>query len=380
MLHYVSFRNFCSFREGATLSFQLDRKVPAGISSKKGIATVLAIKGANASGKTHALKVLPFLASFCARSFDQEPESRIPLSSFFDNQDPSEFEVEFTQKGMLYVYRLICTDKRVISETIFRRTNARKTKIIERKDNEIKFATKEFAEIAKIKIRSNASLIATSHQYEIAAIKPIRDFFSRTLANVAFAGFKEKFATLEFTAKYLNEHQELLAPISKFISDCDTGISKIDIHKGKNNKGEDAFFPIFWHEWEGKEKPITEFEESSGTKYLVTLLPQVFLTLKAGAILVLDELDMHMHPLLVRKIISQFTDPETNPHHAQLLCSTHDSDVLDQLGKYRVYLVNKHDNESFLYRLDEVPGEMIRNDRSIIPLYKDGKIGGVPRV
>ncbi|TOA04168.1 hypothetical protein CGK40_02880, partial [Vibrio parahaemolyticus] len=42
------------------------------------------------------------------------------------------------------------------------------------------------------------------------------------------------------------------------------------------------------------------------------------------------------------------------------------------------YLVNKEDGESYGYRLDEIPGSMIRNDRPITPLYVSGKIGGVP--
>jgi len=50
------------------------------------------------------------------------------------------------------------------------------------------------------------------------------------------------------------------------------------------------------------------------------------------------------------------------------------------MGKYRTFLVNKTDNESFGYRLDEIPGEMLRNDRSITPIYNAGKIGGIPRI
>jgi hypothetical protein len=43
-------------------------------------------------------------------------------------------------------------------------------------------------------------------------------------------------------------------------------------------------------------------------------------------------------------------------------------------------LVNKEDNESFAYRLDEIPGDILRNDRPILPAYNDGKIGGIPKL
>ena len=65
---------------------------------------------------------------------------------------------------------------------------------------------------------------------------------------------------------------------------------------------------------------------------------------------------------------------------AQLLFSAHDADILDICGKYRTCLVNKDNNASYVYRLDELPGDILRNDRPISPLYKEGRIGGVPRL
>jgi hypothetical protein len=53
---------------------------------------------------------------------------------------------------------------------------------------------------------------------------------------------------------------------------------------------------------------------------------------------------------------------------------------MDTLGKYRTFLVNKENNESFGYRLDEIPGDMLRNDRLISPIYNEGKIGGIPKL
>ncbi|MEA1911137.1 MAG: ATP-binding protein, partial [Spirochaetota bacterium] len=75
-----------------------------------------------------------------------------------------------------------------------------------------------------------------------------------------------------------------------------------------------------------------------------------------------------------------FTDESINTEDAQLLFTTHNSKIMDVLGKYRTILVNKEENESYLYRLDELPGDLIRNDRPIEPIYRSGKVGGVPKV
>ena len=73
-------------------------------------------------------------------------------------------------------------------------------------------------------------------------------------------------------------------------------------------------------------------------------------------------------------------DPEKNKMNAQLLFTTHSLEIIDITGRYRTYLVNKDENVSFAFRLDEVPGDMLRNDRSLIPAYREGRIGGVPRL
>ena len=78
--------------------------------------------------------------------------------------------------------------------------------------------------------------------------------------------------------------------------------------------------------------------------------------------------------------MSLFEDSDQNPHDSQFIFTTHNENIMDQLGKYRTVLVNKKDNESFLYRLDQIPGEILRNDRKITPIYESGKIGGVPKL
>ncbi|MNP67524.1 hypothetical protein D3C76_1633680 [compost metagenome] len=79
-------------------------------------------------------------------------------------------------------------------------------------------------------------------------------------------------------------------------------------------------------------------------------------------------------------MLDLFIDEETNPDNAQLIFTSHNLEIMDYLGKYRTYLVAKEDSESYCYRLDEIPGDIIRNDRSISTLYRDGKLGGVPKI
>jgi hypothetical protein len=168
--------------------------------------------------------------------------------------------------------------------------------------------------------------------------------------------------------------------VSSFISECDTGIDAVRIRKNTREQGGEEFIPFFVHKNENKSHPITEYTESSGTKTLYRDLPMYRFVLQTGGVLILDEFDINLHPHILPKLLELFMDEKLNPKNAQLIFTTHDSAVLDLLGRYRIYLVTKRDNESFAVRLDEIPGDILRNDRSILPPYHDGKIGGIPRI
>jgi hypothetical protein len=129
-----------------------------------------------------------------------------------------------------------------------------------------------------------------------------------------------------------------------------------------------------------KEKFLTFQEQSSGTKELYRQLGLYKIALSNGKTLVLDEFDINLHPDLLPLLVDLFEDKKTNPYNAQMIFTTHHTEIMNKLGKYKIVLVNKEDNESFLYRLDEIPGDMIRNDRPITPIYNAGKIGGKPKI
>lgn len=114
-----------------------------------------------------------------------------------------------------------------------------------------------------------------------------------------------------------------------------------------------------------------------GTKALFLNLYKYWLVLKDGALLVFDEFDTHLHPMILPEIIELFQSKSINKKNAQLLITAHNTEIIDSLGRYNTVLVNKENNESYCYRLDEI--SLLRNDRSISPIYKKGKIGGIPR-
>ena len=94
----------------------------------------------------------------------------------------------------------------------------------------------------------------------------------------------------------------------------------------------------------------------------------------------MDEFDTDFHPAILPKIVSLFDNEKFNLRNSQMIFSTHNTDILEYMGKYRTVIINKESSESYGYRLDEIPGDIIRNDRLIAPVYRSGKIGGVPKL
>jgi predicted ATPase len=94
---------------------------------------------------------------------------------------------------------------------------------------------------------------------------------------------------------------------------------------------------------------------------------------------VIDEFDVNLHPEMVMMLFELFIHPETNPHNAQLLLSTHSHQILSKLDKYQIVLVEKNqDGMSEAWRLDEVSG--VRADDNYYAKYIAGAYGAVPKI
>ena len=91
-----------------------------------------------------------------------------------------------------------------------------------------------------------------------------------------------------------------------------------------------------------------------------------------------DELDSDLHPHLLEPLLELFSNPDTNPHRAQILFTCHMTEVLRFLQKSQVMLVEKDGLTSHAWRLDTVEG--VRSDENRVAKYLAGAYGAVPRL
>lgn len=120
-------------------------------------------------------------------------------------------------------------------------------------------------------------------------------------------------------------------------------------------------------------------EESAGTQILIDLLPTLLLALGSGLPIIIDELDNSLHPFIVRFIVKLFKDKTYNPNNAQLIFTTHTTDILDgeSLRPSEVAMVNKTLKKgSQLRRIVDFDG--IRNVHNFRKAYISGMLSGIP--
>ena len=96
MLLSYGAKNCWGFKDWMEISLRVNKNVSPYIAfPQTRIVPAMCFEGANASGKTCALRVLAFIYDFCLNSFSHAPDNLIPYDTFFHNEDKSNFYISF---------------------------------------------------------------------------------------------------------------------------------------------------------------------------------------------------------------------------------------------------------------------------------------------
>lgn len=171
--------------------------------------------------------------------------------------------------------------------------------------------------------------------------------------------------------------------MQKLLQSWDLGLSNISIEKREstNDKGETRtlYLPFGAHKADGKEFDLLMFNESSGTQSAFTLLSKIIPILEQGGLAVIDEIEADLHPHMLAELIDLFISPETNPHQAQLIFSTHSHELINTLRKEQILLVEKDNTlNTDAYRLNDIQG--VRTDDNFYAKYMAGAYGAIPEL
>jgi AAA15 family ATPase/GTPase len=372
------------------------------------------IYGANASGKSNFISAIKFYRTFISNSSiatqvdDKIDVENYKLNSECDNE-PSVFESIFLWKEIQYRYGFAVNENKIECEWLYMKETKPRSREIELffRDGSTFPTIHDKLAIAKDlvnkqMVRSNALLLSVAAQFN----DPIAIEVFHWLKNLnIISGLKED-GYKSYTVKKLDDptYRQRIIDFTKF---ADLGIDDLKVIQGnitdvnprenspeelnndlkKNLLGKSVSSLVSFHQKFDRELKETELvmfpfykSESTGTQKYFSLAGPILDTLDNGRILFIDELDSKLHPLLTEKIISLFNSKKTNPKNAQLIFTSHDTNLLSSQLFRRDQIWFAHKNRygaTAMYSLAEYK-EAVRNDASFEKNYLEGKYGAVP--
>ncbi len=413
--------NFMSFKEPKTLSLEASKitefKDSVFEKSSYKLLKSAVVYGANSSGKSNLIFALSMMDLIIRTSAEKNSISKTNILPFLLNErtqnEPTLFEVILLIEHKRYRYGFTLDISEVYQEWLF--------ELNEEKDEEIELFTrrmdkihvcpifKEEADESLVKkTRVNALFLSVLDQFNGEVAGKIMKWFDslKVISGLEHEDYRD------ITAGLLDD-EESRSKLTSFYKTIDLGFDDLRFEKQpfqqdilpidmpielrnkliSNFEGEILAKIKTLHnvyDDDGQKVGIMDFNllvhESAGTNKVIDLSGPLFDTLLNGGVLVIDELDAKLHPLLTNAIVSLFHSPVYNKRNAQLIFATHDTNLL-KYGKFRrdqIYFVEKDKyGASDLYSLVEYiepngNGKMVRKDRSFENDYIQGRYGAIP--
>jgi len=416
MLLEFKIGNYLSFKEISTFSLypaSIKEHKETNIIESKTFSKIkflksAAIYGANASGKSNLFKAMAFMKFFVLNSSKEtQAIDKIKVESYRLNfetyENPSHFEISIVVNDIIYKYGFEADKNEVKSEWLFSTSGVRQRKLFTRHNG--KFNVAQFFPEGKgleNKTRSNALFLSVVAQFNGSISGEIIKWFN----NFNVISGSTDFRYWQFTAKMLDD-EKMKNKIIEFIKLADLGIEDIFVKTEEipeeqqhikisiNNNGQ--IMPVktgpkvslnsihkkyLNNQFDNKFEVFNFDSESEGTKKIFNLLGILLDTLNNDKILIIDELDSRLHPLLTREIVKLF---HSDNNSSQLVFATHDTNLLDKniFRRDQIWFTEKDIyGATHLYSLAEykLNNSKVRNDASYEKDYILGYYGAIPYV
>lgn len=388
MLVQFSFKNFLSFKDETVLDLSAinaykehEYNLLLVEETKERFIKVAAVYGANASGKSNLVYAYACFRNIIRESFNNvEDNKKRAISEWytpflFDGEkNNSEFEVIEIIGGYEYRYGFEYNEEKVCNEWMYRKNlKTNRTSIIfERDENcNIQFGAsvrdecKTFSE----QIPQETLVLSFFNRLRMKTVifNDVYESIMDTLA--ADTDFCEEAGVFgKLLLDLIDEDKDKLL---YFLNAIDTGIKDIRYRKEKDGI---SFFTIHLDS-NGEQYELPLFHESEGTIKCIALYMYVDIAVTYGRSLLIDELNVKLHPLLLKFIINLFYEKDSK---GQLIYTTHDTTLLDRrfFRRDQIWFVQKDEfGHSKLYALSDFK---VRPDASFEKDYLGGVYGGIP--
>lgn len=426
MLIEFRFKNYRSFRDEAVLSMEA-----IGLGSFKNsliqcnnmkLLPGVAIYGKNGGGKSNVIRAFWLGVQFIRNAQRMQHEkSTVPVVPFalndYSAKEPTEFEFDYIIDGVKYWYSFAATKEKIVKESLYHAPKGQKAQVFVRNGQDFSFTEDK----AKRKLISET---VAENQLFFSVACTMND----AVCVNAMRWFREDiFFSRDYTdiPRQLLEYYDdsnMLKAISDYAKTADFGIEEMQFEVENKEIRNDLEFPddipegmrvaltSFIHalsetsnnsesklkmsqvkakskhkginaEGESKLYSLELEDESDGTRKLMAIAPAIEAVLNKGGILLVDELERELHPMLVNYIVAKFQSKKSNPNSAQIIFTTHNTELmnLEIMRKDQIYFADKSrtDGSSELYSVTDFSTKTADNIRKG---YLVGKYGATPNL
>ena len=396
MLLNFSCNNFKSFRDGFQFNMipekrmtELDYSVlteKTAVKREKGLSASV-IYGPNAAGKTSIVNAMSCFRQIVLRgnvrdASDDRSGDHVSSGlefapfAFCDDAVPVRFDVSFTSGGIKYRYivaiflgafldknaeRYIEREQLYVNDTlVFDRTKDSVDKLKLREITDFLNVGYSLKDAEKTRKAMSNNVTADS----LLLVTDFNSFCSKKLVNKIRQWFEEQFIVVNSSDRtrfypgmpendgsaminiYINKIAQEAGIIGSdfaYVNDPETHTTKL---MSVLKKTDDTLYGV-----------DSDRIESVGTLRLISIMPIVISALRKGAVLVMDELDASLHPMIVMNLISIFHNDGVNKNGAQIIFNTHNPIYLNHnlLRRDEIKFVerDKETKSSSLYALSD---------------------------
>ena len=396
MLLNFSCNNFKSFRDGFQFNMipekrmtELDYSVlteKTAVKREKGLSASV-IYGPNAAGKTSIVNAMSCFRQIVLRgnvrdASDDRSGDHVSSGlefapfAFCDDAVPVRFDVSFTSGGIKYRYivaiflgafldknaeRYIDREQLYVNDTlVFDRTKDSVDKLKLREITDFLNVGYSLKDAEKTRKAMSNNVTADS----LLLVTDFNSFCSKKLVNKIRQWFEEQFIVVNSSVRtrfypgmpendgsaminiYINKIAQEAGIIGSdfaYVNDPETHTTKL---MSVLKKTDDTLYGV-----------DSDRIESVGTLRLISIMPIVISALRKGAVLVMDELDASLHPMIVMNLISIFHNDGVNKNGAQIIFNTHNPIYLNHnlLRRDEIKFVerDKETKASSLYALSD---------------------------
>jgi hypothetical protein len=362
------------------------------------------VYGANASGKSNILRAISFMRKMVLNSSrESQADDQIKVEPFVfrraSEESPSSFECVFLLDGVEYRYGFEASKNTIVGEWLFRRPGTKEGRLFLREHQSIKIS-RDFKEGKGLedKTRKNALFLSVVAQFNGQISSKILSWFSRigVISGLNDMGYRNYTTGSITSGRYRDQ-------ISNLVNALDIGIDGFEVEEDtvvdpehladipadlrdvlirySAKKSTVRTIHRYFDAEQGQEVAHNfdlDEHESEGTKKIFALAGPLVDTLTNGKVMIVDEFDARMHPLICRAVIGLFNSAAHNPRGAQLVVCTHDTNLLSNklLRRDQIWFTEKDEHRATkLFSLAEFK---VRNDASYESDYIRGKYGAIP--